>query len=64
MLGWQWFELDDVLAELADDDLGWQDYASLLSIWMQETVVTAIVLPAADLVAGRFDRVRATSQSD
>jgi hypothetical protein len=64
VLGWPWFVQDDVLAELADDHLGWEDYASLLSIWLQETAVTAIVLPAADLAAGRFDRVRANSQSD
>jgi hypothetical protein len=64
MLGWPWFVQDDVLAELAGDDLGWEDYASLLSIWLQESVVTAIVLPVADLAAGRFDRVRASSQSD
>jgi hypothetical protein len=64
ILGWPWFVQDDVLAELADDDLGWENYTSLLSIWLQETAVTAIVLPAADLAAGRFDRVRASSQSD
>jgi len=75
ILGWPWFVHDDVMAELVLDHRGFEGrddddglaaeaagWISLLSFWDGDTVATTIGLPAPDLAAGRFDRVRAGSQ--